>query len=119
MRRCFFKLQNHQAQVQEHLHQGQPQGGGIPLNITQYKKTVSTTAWVQLAMVACYVPFIISAIVIQINGWSGMPAYIVWNSASTFLFFNSSLNPILYCWKIREVRQALKGTVKELCCSSS
>ena len=117
--KIFLKLRNHQTHAQEHLHKGQPDGGGIPFNIAQYKKTVSSIAWVQLAMVACYVPFIISAVVIQINGWSGMTGFTVWNFVSTLVFFNSSLNPILYCWKIRDVRQALKDTIKELCRSSS
>ena len=34
--------------------------------------------------------------------------------------FNSSLNPFLYCWKISEVRQAVKQTIRQsLCCSWS
>ena len=64
--KIFLKLRNHQTHAQEHLHQGQPHGREIPLNIAQYKKTVSSITWVQLAMVACYVPFIISAVVIQL-----------------------------------------------------
>ena len=29
----------------------------------------------------------------------------------TLLFLNSSLNPFLYCWKIDEVKQAMKETI--------
>ena len=29
---------------------------------------------------------------------------------------HSSMNPILYCWKITEVRQAVKNTIKTKCC---
>ena len=56
--RIFFKLRQQQAQVQDG-HQGQPNGERIPLNIARYKKTVCSIAWVQLALVACYVLFII------------------------------------------------------------
>ena len=28
----------------------------------------------------------------------------------------SSLNPILYCWKIEEVRQAVKDIIKQVLC---
>ncbi|XP_044169359.1 olfactory receptor 4D1-like [Acropora millepora] len=38
---------------------------------------------------------------------------------STVVYLNSTLNPILFCWKIREVRQAVKTTVKEIRCFSS
>ena len=116
--RIFFKLRQQQAQVQG-LYQGQPNGEGIPLNTARYKKTVSSIAWLQLALVACYVPFNISFASIVITGWNGMNANIVWVSTGTLLYLNSSLNPILYCWKIKEVRQAVKDTVRKFCCSSS
>ena len=116
--KIYLRLQQHQTQV-EHVHQGQPNRQGNPLIITQYKKTIYSIAWVQLAMVVCYVPFIISVIIIMIKGWSGVSVDIVWASAVTLFFLNSSLNPILYCWKITEVRKAVKDTVKQLCCSSS
>ena len=32
---------------------------------------------------------------------------------------HSSLNPLLYCWKIREVRQAVKETWRQVFCRSS
>ena len=35
-------------------------------------------------------------------------------SALTVVYFNSSLNPIFYCWKIREVREEVKTTVKQI-----
>jgi len=116
--KIFFKLRQQQAQVQG-VHQGQLNGEGIPLNIARYKKTVSSIAWVQLALAACYPPYIISVVSIMITGWSGMSAGIVWISAETLVFLNSSINPILYCWKIKEVRQAVKDTIRKFCCSSS
>ena len=32
----------------------------------------------------------------------------------TLVLLNSSLNPFLYCWKIREVRQAVRDTLRDL-----
>lgn len=31
-------------------------------------------------------------------------------------FLNSSLNPFLYCWRMREVRQAVKTLTRKCCC---
>ena len=53
--RIFFRLRHHQVQV-GYAHQGQPNGGGIPLNIARYRKTVSAALWVQITLVACYLP---------------------------------------------------------------
>ena len=41
---------------------------------------------------------------------------VTWSVAVTLLYFNSTLNPFLYCWKISEVRQAVKRTLKEALC---
>lgn len=39
----FVTLRHHQAQMlQDNVHHGQPNGGGISLNITRYRKTVSS-----------------------------------------------------------------------------
>ena len=103
-----FKLRHHQAQVLE----GQSTGEGFALNIARYKKSVSSIMWVQLALVACYVPFGIEA-VLYVNGTDN---YLMWNTTATLIYLNSSLNPILYCWKIREVRQKVKDTMKQLYC---
>ena len=37
--------------------------------------------------------------------------------ANTLVYLNSTLNPFLYCWKISEVRRAVKQTIRQaLCC---
>ena len=35
---------------------------------------------------------------------------------SILMYFNSTLNPFLYCWKVREVRQAVKQTIRQALC---
>ena len=57
--RIHFKLRHHQAQVQNNVPDGQQSGEGIPLHIARYKKTVSSIMWVQLALVACYLPWLV------------------------------------------------------------
>ncbi|XP_078343971.1 adenosine receptor A3-like [Oculina patagonica] len=109
--RIHLKLRHHQAQVQNNVPHGQQNGAGIPLNIARFKKTVSSIMWVQLALVACYVPWGI-AIALDPNGVEHVPLI----ATETLVFLNSSLNPFLYCWKIREVKQAVKGTIRQLYC---
>ena len=103
--RIHLKLRHQQAQVQNNVPHGQQSAEGIPLNIARYKKTVSSIMWVQFGLVACYLPWIIAA-VLDVNG---IKHDVAWFAVATLLFLNSSLNPILYCWKIREVKQAVKG----------
>ena len=110
--RIHLKLRHQQAQVQNNVPHAQQNEEGIPLNIARYKKTVSSSMWVQLALVVCYLPWVITD-VLHANGIKHDVALF---AVITLLYFNSSLNPILYCWKIREVKQAVKDTIRQYSC---
>ena len=114
--KIFLKLRQHQA---AQVRQEQLNRGGIPLNIARYKKTVYSIAWVQLALAVCYFPYVISVVIIELYGCFGISGVIILNKAVTLYLLKSSLNPILYFWKNKEVRTAVKDTVKQFCCSSS
>ena len=87
----------------------------VRLNIVQYKKVVSSIFWLQLTLVACYAPFITVSL-LRHTVLSGKTVYSLWLFTATLVYSNSSLNPFLYCWKIKEVRMAVKNTVKAFCC---
>ena len=107
-----LKLRQHQTSVQENVHQGMANAGGVPINLKQYKRTVVSIALVQIALIACYVPFLITLMLVQLNS---IPNYVFFLVSTTFVYLNSSLNPFLYCWRIKEVRQAVLGTIKRFC----
>ena len=115
---CYTKIyvwlrQNQAAQIRHHVHQRQPtRGESPPLNIARFKKTVSSIAWVQLALVVCYVPFAVVAIIANISGWTRITS-LLWVFTTSLVYLNSSFNPILYFWKMREVRQAVKDTMRQ------
>ena len=112
--KIFLTLRHNQIQAQGNVGQGQP-SQTVQLNIVRYKKTVSSALWVQFALVVCYLPYAIvkglflqRGVVLDITVASFYSGFLV--------FLNSSVNPILYCWKIREVRQAVKDTIRGLFC---
>ena len=113
--KIFLTLNRHQAQVQDHVPQEQP-SQIIPLNIARYRKAVSSALWLQLTLIICYLPHGIVEAVLTHSGLS--PAAVLARQfTATFVFSNSALNPILYCWKIKEVRRAVKDTIRQvLCC---
>ena len=114
--KIFLTLRHRRYQVQNSV-QGQP-NQTIPLNIARYRKTVSSVLWVQLALLICYVPHI--AVKVLTNHSTPTSAiYLARQGVTTLIYLNSSLNPILYCWKIRDVRQAAKETIRQMFCSWS
>ena len=100
----------------DHFPQRQ-QNQQVPLNIARYRKAVSAALWVQMTLVVSYLPFLITE---ALKHQRGIPLslYHAREFTGTLVLLNSSLNPLLYCWKIREVRQAVKDTMRELLCSS-
>ena len=117
--KIFFTLRHRQAQVQNHLQSKQSSRITSVLTIARYKKTVYSAAWIQFAMIACYGSYIILTILYI----SGKNSYITTEIEIALEFsyclssFNSSLNPVLYCWRIKDVRQQVKNTIRKcLCC---
>ena len=111
--KIFVTLRHNHIQVQDRSFQGQLQQTTL-LNKARYRKAVSSALWVQLVLAFCYFPYIIAQ---AVTSQKGMPlsGYLAREFTKTLIFLNSSLNPLIYFWKMRELRQAVKNT---LCCLS-
>ena len=109
--RIFRTMQLQQAQVQDTLG-----SQNIGLNMARYKKTVFNALWIHITLTMCYLPFIVVTVVITIGGFR-KSLFLVEFVTVSLVYVNSSLNPFIYCWVIKEVRQAVKDTLRQLCAS--
>ena len=116
--KIFLTLRHQQAQVQDHVQPEQSSRVRSVLNIARYKKTVYSVAWIQFAMLACYGPYIVKEFLWNLGSIDYSTETRIANDVSIcLLFLNSSLNPVLYCWRIKDVRQEVKNTIRQcLCC---
>ena len=110
--KIFCTLRYHQAQVRDQQQLSQTNA----LNMARFGKAVYSALWVQLALVVCYVPVNTVGIVITHTKKYSLLLVFTQKVALILLYLNSTLNPFLYCWKISEVRQAVKRTLKEALC---
>lgn len=111
--KIYLKLRNHHAKVQ--FQQQESAGKGIPINVARYRKTVFNAVWVQSTLLVCYLPYgilTVKSLFTRVDLKSD-PA---WHATLCLVFLNSSLNPFLYCWKMREVRQAVKTLTRKCWC---
>ena len=112
--RIYLVLRNH---IQAQVTPQEQQNGISPLNVSRYKKTVSTALWVFAALIICYIPFgltlIVNTIISELNGPVGVN-YII---GITLVYLNSSLNPVLYCWKMKELRHTVWDVLNNFCLS--
>ena len=110
--KIFCTLRYHQAQVRDQQQPSQTNA----LNMARFRRAVNSALWVQLALVVCYAPICIVNIVIAHTKKYSFLLVVICKVAVILICFNSTLNPFLYCWKISEVRQAVKQTIKEALC---
>ena len=116
--KCCHNSRNHRVEhitVQPYMSQGEPNRSSL-LHIEQYKKTVSSALWIHFTLLACYLPY---SVVSGMKAITGDTLHLAVGFTATLIFFNSSLNPALYLWRIREVRHAVKETIKQYCGLSS
>jgi len=112
-RNILLILRQHNTQI--HSHIGQQPDQTNQLNIARYKNALSTVIWLQLTLVACYLPHGVGTVLMANRGLS-VSVYHVRIYPVTLIFLNSSLNPILYRWKLDEVRQAVNDTIRQVLC---
>ena len=112
---CYGKicrtLRMQRKKVRASVSEGQPNERS-ELHIEKYKKSVSSALWVHFTLLACYLPY---SIVSGLKAITGDTFAVAEGFTATLIFFNSSVNPVLYCWRIREVRQAVKETIRQYC----
>ena len=101
----YFKIyliaRRHQRLIQ-HQHQHQLQASNENnARVTRLKKTAFNTFLVYILLICCYMPFSFATL------YGGMSLKLYFTTI-TPMFLNSSLNPLLYCWRDREIRTAVK-----------
>ncbi|CAH3199180.1 unnamed protein product [Porites evermanni] len=77
------------------------------------RRCAYSSIFVSVVFLACYFPFLPCTILYLTN--TSEISFLVAHFASMFLIYlNSSLNPFVYCWRHREIRQSVKSTVKQI-----
>ena len=103
-------MRHHQVHIQDHMI-----APGHQFNIARFRKTVTNTIIILFIFFSCYLPYFIVAVVFAFNIYS--PTYTFVLITHSLILFNSSLNPLLYCWRYRDIRAAAKVTLRKLMCS--
>lgn len=102
-------IRRHKAQIQ-----GQAQMQEQHFDMVKFKKSASNCMFLIFAYLLCYLPLFITTVRLTINlNKSGFR--LVFASYSAFVL-NSSLNPLVYCWRHDGIRAAVKRVLKKICC---
>lgn len=101
----------HRVQIQVQIR---AQNGLETLNIKRYRKSLITMIFLFILLMACYFPYICMRAAMNFIHWSSPFKRFVMRCTLFLVYLNSSLNPLVYCWRMREMRSAVKQFWKSL-----
>ena len=107
--RIYKVVKYHQNQIysQNQLQNAQTR------EVLRQKKSAYNPIFVYLFFLVCNLPLLPSTILYMTNT-SEISCFVAYYASLLLVFLNSSLNPLVYCWRYREIRQSVKSTVKKL-----
>ena len=98
-------------------HQNQVQTNQNAFDIDKYKKSMSTILYILAVFVFSYVPFLCCALIVHISSEYGSSYGTVMTAIMqvcvVVLYSLSSVNPLLYYWRIKEIRDTVKRIAKK------
>ena len=110
--KIYLVVRRHTNQIQALQVQQVAQNGEMA-NVARQRKSAVTTFYVYLVFIVCYFPFFCTFVSLKISGPSttviGLLRY-----SQTLVFLNSSLNPVIYCWKMRHIRHAIMNILRNI-----
>ena len=107
--RIYKVVRYHRIQIQSQL---QLQNFEVE-DLHRQKKSAWNALIVYITFLFYYLPFFVSVLIVLIYGEKMSP--LIANYATLLvIFLNSSLNPLVYCWRYREIRNIVRSSLKKV-----
>ena len=110
--RIYQTVRRHKNHIQSMQIRDEAQSEGIK-NLTVLIKSTVGIFYVYIVFLICYLPFITCMVVIQIYG-SNIALKKLFLYSLTLVYLNSSLNPVIYCWKMKRIRHAIIDVLRRM-----
>ena len=115
--RIYQTVRRHKNHIQSMQIRDEAQSEEIK-NLTVLIKSTVGIFYVYLVLLICYLPYFICVTVIQIYG-STTALKTLYIYSVTLMYLNSSLNPVIYCWKMRHIRHAIIDILRKMSWNSN
>ena len=110
--KVFRIIRQHQQQI--HGNQSRQNFGRPAIDLAKYKKSIFSILYILALFSLCILPFIVSFFLLVLLG-EEIGMWAPYHVSLVFLFSASCLNPGLYIWRMKDVRDG----VKKLCCCTN
>ena len=117
---CYLRIsrivRRHQIQLRAHQQAVQSFNAENNLNVTRLKRSALNTFVFYITLTICYFPMYV---LLTLDGLWYKDRKTEWDFASTLVFFNSCINPLLYYWRLRQLRAAVVKTARQMLCKQT
>ena len=77
------------------------------------KKSTINAFFVYVVFIICYLPNLCASMLLSVD--SDRASFLVaYHVTAVLVLLNSSINPLVYCWRYREIREIVKSTLKKI-----
>ena len=111
--RIYLIVRKHQSQINAQQQAVQSSNAENNLNMARLKRSALNIFLFYITLIICYFPIYV---ILTVFATSGEDWQKEWNFAHTAVFMNSSINPLLFCWRLRELRAAVEKTARQMLC---
>ena len=110
-------VRRHQLQIQVQQQAVQSSNAENTLNMVSFKRTAVNTFVFYICTILCYLPWFVCRLYYRDPAVADTKPD--WLFTTTLVFSNSSINPFLYCWRLRELRIKVIKTLLKMSCKQT
>ena len=109
--RIYLSVRLHVNQMQVLQPQHVPQNVQM-VNVRRLRTFAMMSVYVCLVLTVCYLPNFCILFAIAFTSRPSMGIKHLQSYTLTLVFLNSSLNPVIYCWKMKQIRHTIIGFIR-------
>ena len=115
--KIYLTIRRHKEQIQSQMQQ-LTENNDLE-NSTRITKSANSTFCINLLFWICYLPHLFVSIARRIHENQSVTIQVLYAFSETLVLLNSSLNPVVYCWKMRQIRHTILGILRKMsrCCT--
>ena len=108
--KLYLTLRRHINQIQVPQVAQNDQGESVQ----RKRKSAMASLYVYLVFIVCYLPNDCELIIVANNSEPRIDVNHLQFYTLTLVFLNSTLNPLIYCWKMKRIQHTIVGTLRNL-----
>ena len=109
--RIYLSVRLHVNEIQVLQLQHAPQNAQM-VNVRRMRKFAMMSVYVCLVLTVCYLPITCTTFAIAFTSRPSTGIKHLQFYTLTLVFLNSSLNPVIYCWKMKHIRHTIIGLIR-------